>query len=356
MTVHPRQHLRIAALVGGVLAALAFAACGSSSSSSTSSSTSASTSTAGLASTALAKPTNVTLILDFIPNAVHAGIYHAIAAGYYKDENINLRVIQPTTTADTLKLIDAGKAEFGLADGIDVANQIDLGRDAEAIMALVQKPLGGPIALASEHLSSPAQLQGKTVGITGVPSDTATLETTVRHAGGDPSKVHVVTIGFNGVQDLQAGKIAAFTGFWPADGVQLQVNGHPITAFKLNENGGPAYPGLVAFTTRSLIASNPQLVKAFLAATVKGYKDTVLNPQGSLNDLLKLNPTLQRKLTQAQLNAYLPLFTDNGTVPYGTLQPDKVAALSSWLLQYKLIHHPISPSRYGTNQFLPAGG
>jgi ABC-type nitrate/sulfonate/bicarbonate transport system substrate-binding protein len=362
MTARNRRHLlRIAAIVGAVVAAAQLAAFGSSSSSSTSSSSSSaaaatsSTSQSGLAPTALAKPAQVTLILDFIPNAVHAGIYHAIAAGYYKAENIDLRVIQPTTTADTLKLIDAGKAEFGLADGIDVANQIDLGRDAEAIMALAQKPLGGPIALASEHLTSAAQLQGKTVGITGVPSDTATLDTSVRHAGGDPAKVHVVTIGFNGVQDLQAGKIAAFTGFWPADGVQLQVNGYPITAFKLDENGGPAYPGLVAFTTKSLIASNPQLVRAFLAATVKGYQDTIRDPQQSLNDLLRLNPTLQRKLTQASLNAYLPLFSDGGAVPFGKLQTDKVAALSSWLLQYKLIHKAISPSRYGTNQFLPAG-
>jgi putative hydroxymethylpyrimidine transport system substrate-binding protein len=352
MTARKGQHLlRIVAIVGAVLAVLAVAACGSSSSSSSSS-----TGKSTLAPTALATPTNVTLILDFVPNAVHAGIYHAIAAGYYKAENINLRVIQPTTTADTLKLIDAGKADFGLADGIDVASQIDLGRDAEAIMAVTQKPLGGPIALASEHLTSAAQLQGKTVGITGVPSDTATLDTSVRHAGGDPAKVHVVTIGFNGVQDLQAGKIAAFTGFWPADGVQLQVNGYPTTVFKLDENGGPAYPGLVAFTTQALVKAKPQLVKAFVAATVKGYEDTIRNPQHSLSDLLQLNPTLQRKFNQASLNAYLPLFSDNGAIPFGKLQTDKVAALSTWLLQYKLIHKPISPSRYGTNAFLPAGG
>jgi ABC-type nitrate/sulfonate/bicarbonate transport system substrate-binding protein len=297
----------------------------------------------------------VTLILDFIPNAVHAGIYRAIAAGYYKQQGIDLNVIQPTSTADTLKLIDAGKADFGLADGIDVASQIDLGRDAKAIMAIVQRPLGGPIALASEHLSSAAQLQGKTVGITGVPSDTATLDTAVRHAGGNPAKVHVITIGFNGVQDLEAGRIAAFTGFWPADGVQLQVSGYPITAFKLDQNGGPAYPGLVAFTTQSLIAKSPALVRQFVAATVHGYQDTIKNPTRSLNELLSLNPTLQRKLAQASLKAYMPLFDNNGAVPYGTLQTSKVSALSTWLLANKLIHKAISPSRYGTNAFLPAG-
>jgi putative hydroxymethylpyrimidine transport system substrate-binding protein len=352
---------RLALVAAALLAGPGVVACGSSSpsrkssSGATASDSTTTSSPAGLAPR-LAAPTDVTLILDFIPNAVHAGIYRAIAAGYYRDENIDLRVIQPTSTADTLKLIDAGKAQFGLADGIDVAEQIDLGRDAKAIMAITQLPLGGPIALASEHLTSACGLVGKTVGITGVPSDTATLNTAVMHAGCDPSKVHVVTIGFNGVQDLEAHRIAAFTGYWPADGVQLQVSGYPITAFKLNESGGPAYPGLVAFTTEPLIASRPALVRAFLAATVKGYEDTLANPRRSLEELLAQNPVLNRRFTAASLRAYLPLFTDNGAVPFGTLQTGKIAALSSWLLANKLIHRAISTSRYGTDAFLPNGG
>jgi putative hydroxymethylpyrimidine transport system substrate-binding protein len=330
------------------LTALVLSACGSSASP-------VRASKVGIPRGSLPRLTHATLILDFVPNAVHAGIYRAIAAGYYRRLNIDLRVIPPTSTSATLELIDAGRADFGLADGSDVATQIDHGRDAEAIMAIAQRPLGGLIALAGEHLHSPAQLDGKTVGITGVPSDTAVLDTTVSNAGGDPAKVHVVTIGFNGAQDLVAGRIAAFTGFWPAEGVQLQVSGHPITAFKLDHYGGPAYPGLVAFTNRTLIASNPRLVRAFLAATVQGYEDTLRYPQRSVRDLLVLNPALARKFTVASLDAYLPLFADAGRVAFGTLQAGNVAALSSWMLAHHLIRHPISPARYGTNRFLPAG-
>src|SRR5487761_1869502 len=145
----------------------------------------------------------------------HAGIYRALAAGYYRRENIDLRVVEPTSTQETLKLIDAGRAQFGLADGSDVAGLIDKGGDAQAVMALVQRPLGGLIALRSEHLRSPADLQGKNVGVTGVPSDEAVLDTEVRHAGGDPAKVRVVNVGFAGAQALAAGRIAAFTGFIP---------------------------------------------------------------------------------------------------------------------------------------------
>jgi putative hydroxymethylpyrimidine transport system substrate-binding protein len=287
----------------------------------------------------LAHLRKATLILDFTPNAVHAGIYRALAAGYYRDENIDLRVVEPTSTQETLKLIDAGRAQFGLADGSDVAGLIDAGGDARAVMALVQRPLGGLIALASEHLRSPAGL--------------VVLDTELRDAGVNPKRVHVVTVGFNGAQALVAGRIAAFTGFIPDEGVTLQASGHPITAFGLDQYGGPAYPGLVAFTTEELIGSDPALVRDFVAATVRGYEDTLRDPTRSLDELLAANPTLPRKLTQASLKVYLPLFADDHAVAFGTLQAANVAAMSKWMLGAGLIHAPIAPTRYATNAFLP---
>lgn len=323
-----------------------------------------------------------TLVLDFTPNAVHAGIYTALAEGLYRREGIDLHVVTPTATTETLKLIDAGRAQFGLADGSDVASLIAHGGDAQAVMALVQRPLGGLIGLASEHLRSPADLQDRTVGITGVPSDIAVLDTEVRAAGGDPAKVHVVTVGFNGPDALLAGRIAAFTGFIPDEGVQLRVSGHPIAAFPLYRYGGPSYPGLVAFTTRSVIAADPALVRGFVKATVRGYEAVLADPALGLRDLLRANPTLPAALTRASLNAYLPLFAGAGkksratgrngrskpgdaekprvtgvaeTVPFGTLQPRNIAAMSGWMLSSGLISAEITPARYGTNRFSPAG-
>src|ERR1017187_2084740 len=206
------MHLLSIRILAAALVTLALAGCGSSA----------------------PRPVHATRVLRFVPTAVHAGIYRALAAGYYRAAGIDLQVIPPSSTSTTLELVEAGKAQFGLADGIDVAEQIAMGRDAQAIMAIVQRPLGAPIALASEHLRSAADLVGKTVGITGVPSDRAALDTAGAHAGGDPAKVKVVTIGFDGVPYLEAGKIAAFTGYWPDDGVSLQVSGHPITVFKLD--------------------------------------------------------------------------------------------------------------------------
>lgn len=308
-----------------------------------------------LAAPRLAQRGDVTLVLDFVPNAVHAGIYRALAAGYYADLNIALHIVQPTSTSDTLKLIDAGRAQFGLADGLDVAQLVDAGGDAESIMAITQRPLGGLIALASQHLSSPRALAGRTVGITGVPSDQAVLDTEVRAAGGNPAAVHVVNIGFSGAAAVASGRVAAFTGYWPDDGVQLQVAGHPTTVFRLDSYGGPSYPGLQLFTTKRLGLHNPALVRAFLAATVRGYQDTLADPARSVNELIALNPGLSRPFTTASLHAYLPLFRAGGA-PLGTLSPAHLAALSSWMLAHGLIHHAIAPARLATNAYLPRSG
>jgi putative hydroxymethylpyrimidine transport system substrate-binding protein len=298
----------------------------------------------------------VRLVLDFTPNAVHAGIYRALAAGYYRQAGIDLQIVQPSATVEPLSLVAAGRAQFGLADGSDVANAIAAGGSQEAVMALVQQPVGGLIGLASEHLRSPAQLQGRAVGITGVPSDRAVLDTEVSHAGGDPAKVHVVTVGFNGAQALLAGRVAAFTGFVPDDGVGLQVSGHPITPFWLYREGGPHYPGLVAFTTRELAAHNVTLVRDFVAATVHGYEDTLRDPARSLVDLLALNPSLPPALTAASLHAYLPLFDEGGAVPFGRLVPAHVAEMSGWMVAHGLIGAPVPVARYGTDAFLTDAG
>ncbi|GIK77279.1 MAG: ABC transporter substrate-binding protein [Thermoleophilia bacterium] len=294
---------------------------------------------------------DATLVLDFVPGPVHAGIYDAVVNGYYEDEGINLEIIEPTSTADTLKLIDAGKANFGIADGIDVATQIADGRGAKGIMALVQRPLGGLITLTESGFDSPADLDGKTVGVTGVPSDDAIMNTTISDAGGDPASVNKVTIGFNGVQNLESGKVDAFTGFIPADGVQIDVDGFPTTSFALDEYGGPKYPGLVVFSTEDAISSESDLMQGFVSATIRGYEDVIADPQAGLDALLEENPAIPEKFAEASLDAYMPLF-EAGTDQYGSFNTDDLESLSTFMVDNDLATEPIAPDRYATNEFV----
>src|SRR3954447_4904663 len=167
-------------------------------------------------------PKGAPLILDFQPNAVHAGIYAAQANGDFTDEGIDLHIQEPSSTADSAKLLESGRADFAVMDINDFGIARERGLDPVAIAAIVQRPLASVIAREPSAIRTPADLAGKTVGVTGVPSDDAVLDTVLRSGSVDPSSVHRVTIGFDAVSALAAGKIDAATAFWNAEGVQLR--------------------------------------------------------------------------------------------------------------------------------------
>lgn len=349
-STHPDAAVRglpgaLAVAASVLAAALALAACGGDSDS-------GSGGDSGAAAT-VGDGTKLTLVLDFLPNAVHTGVYCALGEGYYEDNNLDLEIIEPSSTADTLRLIEAGEADLGIADGIDVADQISRGRDAKGVMALTQRPLGGLIALQSSDIGEPSDLAGRKVGLTGVPSDSAVLETMVRSSGGDPARVETVTIGFNGVQALLNERIDAFTGFVVADGAQVEAAGSPVSSFGLDEFGGPSYPGLVVFSTQDRIAADPESIGAFVDATVRGYEDTLADPDRCREQLLAANPELEPELQRAQLEGYLPLFQAEAPA-YGEFRRTEIEELAGFLVETGLLEERIDPDRFGTNEFVAA--
>jgi putative hydroxymethylpyrimidine transport system substrate-binding protein len=246
-------------------------------------------------------PKGATLVLDFQPNAVHSGIYTAQANGDFTDEGIDLHIQEPSSTADSAKLLEAGRADLAVMDINDFAIARERGLDLVAIAAIVQRPLASVIARDPSEIRTAADLAGKTIGVTGVPSDDAVLDTVLRSGGVVPSDVHRVTIGFNAVADLAAGKVDAATAFWNAEGVELQRQGIPIREFRVDRSGAPRYPELVLATTPDRCALGRKLA----AALDRGYRRMGDQPEAALNDLLHEVPDLDRSSQAAQFHALL---------------------------------------------------
>src|SRR5437763_15974026 len=116
---------------------------------------------------------DATLVLDFTPNAIHAGIYSAIARTFDDGEGVHLHVVAPTASTDSIKLLESGRANFAILDIHDLAIARERGKDIVGIMAIVERPLAALIATPA--IPNPRELQGKTVGVTGLPSDDAVL-------------------------------------------------------------------------------------------------------------------------------------------------------------------------------------
>lgn len=272
-----------------------------------------------------------TLMLDFTPNAVHAGIYSAIANGYDRAAGVRLHVIAPTASTVPIKLLETDKIEFAILDIHDLAiadQSSPTHPRIVGILPIVQRPLSAVIA--APNIASPRALEGKTVGITGVPSDTAVLRSVVAGAGGDPAKVKTITIGFNAVTDLLAGRVAAATAFWNDEGQAIQSKRRGGRAqfhiFRVENYGAPPYPELVLCATSSTLERTPGLAQGVVDALARGYLDTVRHPRRSADDLERLVPGLDPSLVRAQLSGLLPAFR----APDGRVAELNIATLRAW--------------------------
>ena len=174
---------------------------------------------------------DVTLALDFAPNAVQAPVFTASRARLDRDRGIRLRIRQPGQGPDGVKLVAAGRAQLALLDIHDLPLARAKGADVVAVAALVGRPLAA--LLAQPGIGRPRDLEGTTVGVSGLPSDPAFLEAVMRADGGDVHKVRQVTIGFSAVQRLLTRRVAAVPAFWNVEGVALRELGRPVKAFKV---------------------------------------------------------------------------------------------------------------------------
>jgi putative hydroxymethylpyrimidine transport system substrate-binding protein len=280
-------------------------------------------------------PKGASLVLDFTPNAVHTGIYAARAQGFYREAGVDLQINQPGESTDAPKLLAAGRTDFAILDIHDLGIAREHGLDLVGVAPIVQRPLAAVIARADRGISSPRDLEGRSVGVTGLPSDEAVVDSEVSADGGDPERVDEVTIGFNAVASLAAGRIDAATAFWNAEGVTLRRKGVPVRIFKVDRYGAPPYPELVLATSRRTLEGDPKLVEAVVGATRRGYAFARANPQRALADLLAADPALERAEQAAQMRALLP---DLAPRPF---DPRVLREWAAWDLQHGLIERPL---------------
>ncbi|HZO78449.1 MAG TPA: ABC transporter substrate-binding protein [Solirubrobacteraceae bacterium] len=276
----------------------------------------------------------VQLMLDFTPNAVHAGIYAALARHYDSDEGIALHVRPPPSPVDSIKLLEQGRVDFAVLDIHDLAIARERGEPLVGVMAIVERPLASVIAQPS--IKTPRELQGRTVGVTGDPSDYAVLDSIVAGAGGHPRSVHTITIGSDAVADLLAGRVAAATAFWNDEGVALALQRPGYHVFRVENFGAPAYPELVLCARRETVARDPALVRAVVKTLTRGYELAIARPAVASADLERQVPGLDPRLVRADLAALRSSFAPGGGDP-GELHVATLRAWGVWEARFRLV-------------------
>jgi NitT/TauT family transport system substrate-binding protein/putative hydroxymethylpyrimidine transport system substrate-binding protein len=278
-----------------------------------------------------------TLVLDFQPNAAHAGIYAALERELFADRGIDLEVREPSASTDAPKLLAAGRAEFAVMDVNDVGIARERGADLVAVAPIVQRPLASVIAADRSEIRRPRDLEGGQVGVTGLPSDDAVLDSVLEGDGADAGSVDRVTIGFEAVPALAAGRVDAATAFWNAEGVALRRQGVPIREFRVDEFGAPRYPELLVVADQALKQENPGLVESLRLAIADGYRRVVQDPEAALDALIANTSGLDPAEQRAQLDS---LRAVDAFHPAGELVPERIDAWLRWAHVGNVIDEP----------------
>jgi putative hydroxymethylpyrimidine transport system substrate-binding protein len=300
---------------------------------------------------------NVTMMLDWFPNADHVGIYEAIANGDMKAAGINLHVETPPSPTAPLSLLEAGKVDVAISYEPEVMLARDHKQTVVSIAALVQQPLTSLISIGSKHITRPSQLRGKTVGTAGIPYQTAYLDTMLKHAGVALGSVKQVDVGSNLVPAMLTGRVdATLGGYWNVEAIQLRQQHKKPNVIPVSRGGVPSYDELVLVTTEKYFADHVSLLRRLVQAIGRGYYAVRANPSQGISALESANSSLDPKLTSASVHASLRAFFPSDNKPWGWQFQTQWNAYGKWMYDQHLIKHLAARNYASTNQLLAGQG
>jgi putative hydroxymethylpyrimidine transport system substrate-binding protein len=299
----------------------------------------------------------VELMLDYFPNADHAGIYAAQAARYFQQAGLDVEIRQPPDPAAPIKQVAAGRVDLAISYEPEVFRARDQGLNVVSVGAIVQKPLTALISLPAAKVDRPADLRGKTVGTAGIDYQAAYLQTILTEAGVPADSVKVRNVGFSFSPALITKRIdAALGAFWNYEGTDLRLRGKRPRIIRMEEAGVPTYNELVLVANQDALERDADKIRAFIGALSRGTRDLKNDPDEAIDGLLEANPDLDAELQREVVDVTLPLFLPPAGKPYGWQEPTEWDAFAAWLEDNDLLEQPADPRSAYDNSLLPGSG
>lgn len=342
-----KKHL--AALCLAASAILSLTAC----SVSPSSQTDAPTSEAGTEASQKEALEEVTVILDYVANTNHTGMYAALDLGYYEEEGLKVNIVEPTEGA-TATLVAVGKGDFGISYQEDVTIALTSAEPLpiKAVAALVQHNTSGFVTAADKDITSPKDFEGKTYAGWGGPGEAAVLEAVMTQAGADFSKLNVVVSdgsGFTALED-KADIMWFFEGW---DNITCEMNNFPINYMPVKDlDERLDYYTPVIIAGNDTLENRPEMVKKFLKATEKGYQYAISHPEESAELLHKHAPDYSLEMLTKSQEFLAEKYMEDTDV-WGIMSDETWDNYTEFMAEYQVIDKTIPASDCYTNEFLP---
>ena len=296
---------------------------------------------------------DVTVILDYVANTNHTGMYVALEKGYYENAGLNVKIVEPTEGA-TATLISVGKGDFGISyqEDVTVARTSDDPLPIKAIAALIQHNTSGFASYADKNIKTPKDFEGKTYAGWGGPGEEAVLKAVMAKDNADYNKLNVVISDGSGFEALKD-KVDIMWFFEAWDNVKCKMNDFPINYVEVRDlDERLDYYTPVIIANDQTLEERPEMTKKFLEATAKGYKDAIENPKECAKILQKYAPDYSLEMLEMS-QEYLAEKYMEDTDRWGEMKDSVWDNYTDFMLEYGVIKQPIEASQCYTNEFLP---
>ena len=308
--------------------------------------------------------TKIPFTLDWKFEGPSAPFFNAIDKGYFKEAGLDVEISPGKGSLDAIPKVATGSFPLGFADINSLIKFLDQnpGAPVTAIMMIYDKPPFAVIGRKSLGIKSPADLPGSVLGAPPPDGAWAQFPSFAKANDLDMNKIKVEPVGFPTREPMLAeGKVASVTGYSFSSFLNLVRLGVPeddITTILMADHGLKLYGNAIIVNT-DFASSNAKVVKSFLGAVGKGWKDAVSNPSSAIDALVKRNPAADKNLEERRFNLALSgnVMTDY-VLKNGMGNIDKArfeAAIAQLSETYKYKTKP-NARLYFTDAYLPKGG
>jgi putative hydroxymethylpyrimidine transport system substrate-binding protein len=295
------------------------------------------------------------LMLDWVPNPDHAGIYAAEGRGLFESVGVDLTIRTPADPSAPIKQVAAGRVDLAISYEAEVLRARDEGAKVVSIAAVVPQPLTSVISLPPNDVPNAAALRGKTIGTAGIDYQDAFLDAMLRRANIDPADVKRRNVGFDLQKALLTGRVdATLGGFANVEVVDLGLKRKKPTHFTVDEAGIPPYDELVLVTSEDTLARKRDQLRSFVGALARGTEIAVREPDAAAGYLIRANRELDPKLMRAG-TAATP-FDKPGGRPFGYQDPAEWDRFAQFMHDAGVLKNPPKARAAFTNELLPGNG
>jgi putative hydroxymethylpyrimidine transport system substrate-binding protein len=306
-----------------------------------------------LAPAALAGGGRLTLTLDWTPNPDHVGFYDARDTGLFARAGLDVAIRAPSDPTAPLKLVGVGKSDLAVSYEQELFFAAAKKLPVVAVAAVVPQPLNSFMAIKAQ-VKSLRDLDGRTVGITGAPSDYATLDTALHSVGLTRRNVKIVTVGYNLLPALLSHRVDAVLGVYRnVEGIQLQLRGLNPIIIPVDRAGVPTYDELVLVASKKRLHNDPTYrseVTRFVGAFLAGTADARSHPGRAIAILKKVTASDAKFLARATPATLRLVAGPNGV---GCLSVSDWQRFGEWMHARGLLKQRIPAASVVDPSFLP---